>query len=68
MKCKVKNKSSMDISALLPLLKSFLPFAQEKIGFNQPASIEFVSDLKNAELPLGKTAYYSPDELKICAP
>jgi hypothetical protein len=46
---------------MAPLLKSFLPFAQEKLGFSKPVSVKFASDAKNAEKPLGKTGFYDPD-------
>ena len=65
MKCMVKNNSSLDLGSIMPLLKSFLPFAQERMGFNQAPSLEFLSDSENAELPLGKTAHYSPEDSKI---
>jgi len=61
----VKNNSSLDLGTIMPLLKSFLPFAQERMGFNRPPSLEFLSDSENAELPLGKTAHYSPEDSKI---
>ena len=66
MKCKIKNNSSLDLGSMLPLLKSFLPFAQERMGFSHPPSLEFLSDSENSSLPLGKTAHYSPSDSKIC--
>jgi len=65
MKCMIKNNSSLDLGSIMPLLKSFLPFAKERMGFNRPPSLEFLSDSENAELPLGKTAHYSPEDSKI---
>jgi len=60
------NKSDLDMSQMRPLLKSFMPFAQKKIGFDRPVSINFVSDLQNANLPLGKTGYYDPNNSNVC--
>ena len=65
MKCKVKNNSSLDMTKFMPLLSSFLPYAKKTMGFNRPPSLFFTSDAENAEKPLGKTAFYEPDELKI---
>ena len=65
MKCKVKNNSSLDMTKFMPLLSSFLPYAKKTMGFSRPPSLFFTSDAENAEKPLGKTAFYEPDELKI---
>ena len=47
------------------LSKEFLPYAQEKLGFNKPVSVNLLSDPQNAKDPLGKTAYYEPEKMKI---
>jgi len=47
------------------LSSEFLPFAQKKLGFNKPVDINLVSDPENAKDPLGKTAYYDPNMMKI---
>jgi len=65
MKCNVKNNSNLDMKEFMPLLDSFLPYAHKNMGFNRPPSLFFTSDAENAEKPLGKTAFYEPDELKI---
>ena len=65
MKIRIKNASNLDFNQFLPLLKSFLPFAMRKMGFDQAPSIVFASDTQNAELPLGKTANYEPGSAKI---
>jgi len=57
----VSNVSALDMKQMAPLLKSFLPFAQEKLGFSKPVSVNFTSDAENAEKPLGKTGFYDPD-------
>tara|TARA_R110002110_G_scaffold324239_5_gene536320 strand:+ start:741 stop:1670 length:930 start_codon:yes stop_codon:yes gene_type:complete len=48
-----------------PHLKSFLPFAQKRLGFNKPPYIFFDSDVKNSQNVLGKTGYYDPESLEI---
>ena len=47
------------------ILKKFMPHAKKYLGFNKPVSIELVSDPKNAKDPFGKTAYYTPNDMKI---
>jgi hypothetical protein len=47
------------------LSSKFLPYAQEKLGFNKPVSINLLSDPDNAKNPLGKTAYYDPGKMSI---
>jgi len=47
------------------LLKDFLPFAQKKLGYDKPVDIQLVSDPDNAKDPLGKTAYYDPNLMRI---
>lgn len=47
------------------LLKHFYEFARRRIGFDKPASINFVSDPRNSLEPLGKTAYYNPGDFSI---
>ena len=60
MKYRVINNSNLDMDKFRPLLSSFLPFVRQKMGFDRPVSIYFVSDPENAENPLGRTAHYDP--------
>lgn len=53
------------LDVLKPLIKQFLPFAQEKMGFENPPSLFLKSDSENASNPLGKTAFYNPSERSI---
>ena len=46
-------------------LKSFLPFAQKRMGFNRPPSIFFDSDEENSKNVLGKTAHYNPESMEV---
>jgi len=48
-----------------PMVKQFLPFAQKRMGFKNPPKLFLRSDDNNAEKPLGKTAYYDPDNRSI---
>jgi len=53
------------IDILKPLIKKFMPFAKERMGFNQPPRLFLKNDNDNANNPLGKTAYYDPNEKSI---
>ena len=65
MKIIVKNRSNQSMSHMGPYLKSFLPFAQKRLGFNRPPTIFFDSDPDNSKKVLGKTAYYDPEALEV---
>jgi hypothetical protein len=47
------------------LVKSLLPYAQKRLGFNKPPRINFIEDEQNSKNPLGKTAYYHPEDKEI---
>jgi len=53
------------IDILNPLIKKFMPFAMQRMGFNEPPRLFLKSDEKNAGDPLGKTAYYDPSEKSV---
>lgn len=53
------------IKKFKPIITDFCQFCQEKFGFKRPPSINFLSDKQNEQNPLGKTAYYNPDNLEI---
>ena len=53
------------IDILKPLIKKFMPFAKERMGFNEPPRLFLKNDNDNANNPLGKTAYYDPNEKSI---
>ena len=50
---------------LHPLVKQFMPFAQERMGFDKPPRLFLRNDPKNAQNPLGKTAYYDPAQRSV---
>ena len=66
MEFKVINKSPYESQELMELISGFLPFAQERMGFDKPVIVELISDEENAKNILGKSAYYNPDENKVC--
>ena len=53
------------IDTLKPLIKQFLPFAQERMGFGHPPRLFLRQDSNNAANPLGKTAYYDPEASSV---
>ena len=62
---KVYNRSNRDVSDLQQMMKSFMPFAQKRIGFNRPPTINWASDDVNAKNALGKTGFYDPADMSI---
>ena len=65
MKYRIVNNSNLDMKDMKPLLSSFLPFARQKMGFFKPVCIKFVHDEQNAADPLGKTAFYDPNDYSV---
>ena len=53
------------LDVLQPLIKQFMPFAQERMGFDRPPRLFLRNDTSNASNPLGKTAYYDPGKKSI---
>ena len=47
------------------LVSDFFPYSQEKLGFDQDATIVFQSDEGNSAKMLGKTAYYDPSKMEV---
>jgi len=50
---------------LRTLIKQFMPYAKEKIGFKHPPRLFLRQDAKNAANPLGKTAFYDPQAKSV---
>jgi hypothetical protein len=48
----------MDV--LKQLIKQFMPFAQEQMGFDRPPKLFLRQDAENGANPLGKTGFYDP--------
>lgn len=56
----------MNIERIKNLIRAFYPFAKNKLGFEEPIKIRYVTnDTKNSEDPFGKTAYYNPEEKSV---
>tara|TARA_R110000765_G_scaffold153122_3_gene256001 strand:+ start:412 stop:1164 length:753 start_codon:yes stop_codon:yes gene_type:complete len=53
------------LEVLKKLIKQYVPYAQKEMGFDKPVDINLLSDPKNAQNPLGKTAFYEPGAMKI---
>jgi hypothetical protein len=53
------------IDVLKSLIKQFMPFAQEKMGFSRPPKLFLRQDDQNAANPLGKTGFYDPEKESI---
>jgi hypothetical protein len=53
------------IDVLKGLIKQFMPFAQEKMGFGRPPKLFLRQDQQNAANPLGKTGFYDPEKESI---
>ena len=53
------------LDVLEDLIQQFMPFAQEHIGFDDPPRLFLKQDEENAKNPLGKTAYYDPQERSV---
>ena len=50
---------------LKTLIKQFMPYAKEKMGFKHPPRLFLRQDSKNAVNPLGKTAFYDPQAKSV---
>jgi len=53
------------IDVLQPLIKQFMPFAQERMGFKRPPKLFLKQDRENSANPLGKTAFYDSAEMAV---
>ena len=63
---KVVDKSKNGIySSNMELVDSFTDYSSKNLDFDKPVTIELLDDEENAKNPLGMTAYYSPEEMKI---
>ena len=53
------------IDVIKSLIKQFMPYAQEKMGFERPPKLFLRQDQQNAANPLGKTGFYDPENESI---
>ena len=62
---KIVNKTPHDMKNVETMFNEFFPYAQKRLGFDKPVSLNLVSDKENAQDNFGKTAYYDPAEMSI---
>lgn len=49
----------------MELIDNFTDYSSKNLDFDKPVNIEFLDDEDNAKNPLGTTAHYNPDQMKI---
>ena len=54
-----------DNSVLKELIQEFFPYAKKELGFSRPVRLFLRTDRENARNPIGRTAFYSPDNDSI---
>ena len=62
---KCQNNSNANVHHLEQFIGDFFPYSQKQLGFDKPITIRFESDDENANVLLGKTAYYDPQALEV---
>ena len=62
---KINNKSNLSLEKDESLFHSLGQFAQKRMGFKKPPTLNLISDEGNAGKPLGKTAYYDPQSMSV---
>ena len=65
MSCDIVNKTGKDMAQMTQIASDFFPYAQKRLGFDQPVTILLVSDEQNSLNPFGKTAHYDPNNMQI---
>lgn len=65
MKCSISNNSNMDTQELSLLVDDLASAIQQKVGFKSMPAITLQDDQDNADVLLGKTAYYDPQNKVI---
>jgi len=48
------------VNILKSLIKQFMPFAQQQMGFDRPPRLFLKNDSNEADNPMGKTGFYDP--------
>jgi len=61
----ITNNSNKNMSVVEDLIEQFYPYAQKELRFDKPISVFLESDSDNYKNPLGKTAFYEPDNGSI---
>lgn len=62
---KCVNNSTANVYHLEQFVSDFFPYSQKQLGFDKPVTIKFESDPENADVMLGKTAFYDPEAKEI---
>ena len=62
---KIVNKTPYDMKNVETMFSKFFPYAQKRLGFDKPVSVNLVSDEENAKDLYGKTAFYDPSKMSI---
>ena len=62
---KIIDKCEREVEEIEDLLYDFIPFARKRLKFKSYPPIILQSDSENAEMALGKTAYYDPQNYSI---
>ena len=62
---KITNNTNRDLSNLTKTLESFVPYTQERLGYDKPFQLFFETDVENSKNIFGKTAYYDPANMNI---
>ena len=62
---KITNNTNRDMSNLIKTLESFIPYTQERLGYDKPFKVFFKSDVENSKNIFGKTAYYDPATMNV---
>ena len=61
----INNKSQIDLNQSEELFHSLGQFAQERMGFKKPPTLNLTSDNENATKSLGRTAHYDPQGMSV---
>lgn len=63
---RIHDKSKNGIyNSNMELIDNFTDYSSKNLDFDKPVNIEFLDDEDNAKNPLGTTAHYNPDQMKI---
>lgn len=65
MACQITNNSNLDTSGFEDTIQQLVSFSQDRFGFEKPPALFLNSDPSNASDPLGKTAYYDPENKEV---
>jgi hypothetical protein len=56
----------MNIERIRNLVRAFYPYAKQQLGFEKPVKVIYVTKAEeNSVDPLGKTAYYNPEDSSV---